>query len=77
MGETANLAKYGQKYPPEIDITGIDKVPVAMFVGEQDPLADMKDATWAYQSIPSAVHFQTINNCDHSSYMVGKDMSFM
>ena len=77
FGKTKNVAKYGQKNPPEIDITGISNVPVAMFVGLQDPFSDVVDAKWAYDSIPSSVHFQTIENCDHSSYLMGKDMSFM
>jgi lysosomal acid lipase/cholesteryl ester hydrolase len=57
FGLTANLRIYGQKTPPEIDISVIDKVPVAMFVGKQDTLADMEDAKWAAKNIPSTVHF--------------------
>ena len=77
FGLTANLRIYGQKYPPEIDVSVIDKVPVAMFVGKQDVLADMEDAKWAAKNIPSTVHFQEIDNCDHGTFMTGIDMSFM
>ena len=76
-GPDENLVHYGQKTPPEIDITAIHRVPVAMFVGKQDPWADLTDVSWAYHSIPSAVHYQEIDNCDHSTYLLGKDVSFM
>ena len=48
-----------------------------MFVGKQDPLANLIDCKWAAETIKSTVHYQEIDNCDHGSYLLGKDMSFM
>lgn len=76
-GETANLEIYGTKTPPEIDISKIHSVPVAMFVGKQDTLANHVDCKWAASQIASTVHYQEIDNCDHGSYLLGKDVSFM
>ena len=48
-----------------------------MFVGKQDPLANLVDCKWAADTIKSTIHYQEIDNCDHGSYLLGKDMSFM
>lgn len=48
-----------------------------MFVGKQDPLANLVDCKWAAETIKTTVHYQEIDNCDHGSYLLGKDMSFM
>ena len=45
-GKKTNLVKYGQDSPPEIDLTKIDKVPTALFVGTQDDLGDVDDNHW-------------------------------
>ena len=42
-GKAANQKKYGSDLPPIIDLKKITKLPVAMFVGKQDHLADPKD----------------------------------
>lgn len=42
-GSSHNEKVYGQKVPPTIDLTSISKVPIAMFVGTKDELADVKD----------------------------------
>jgi hypothetical protein len=72
----ANQAKYGQATPPIIPIDSITKVPVAMFVGDEDSFADPTDAHWAYTQIPSAIFYQELKNFDHSSFTDGKDMSY-
>lgn len=40
-GKRQNMEKYGQKEPPFVDITKIQDVPVALFVGEYDSLANV------------------------------------
>ena len=45
-GKRKNLEEYGQETPPEINISDITDVPVAMFVGRQDDLANLKDNRW-------------------------------
>jgi len=43
--EEQNVWKYGQTTPPEYDINNI-KIPVGVFSGTKDPLADPKDVEW-------------------------------
>ena len=41
------MIKYGQKEPKEIFLSNIKEMPVAMYVGKQDPLATPLDTKWA------------------------------
>lgn len=41
-----NKKHYGQHTPPEIDLTHIHDIPVALFRGSLDDLADHKDTEW-------------------------------
>lgn len=59
-----------------IPIDTISSVPIAMFVGKEDTLADPEDAEWAYRTIGSpVVHYQEIDG-GHLTFMIGKDMSW-
>ena len=59
-----------------IPISGISSVPIAMFVGNVDKLADPTDAMWAYQTIGSpVVHYEEIDG-GHLTFVIGKDMSY-
>ena len=42
-----NLEKYGEEKPPRVEIEKITLIPIAMFVGTSDDLADTLDARWA------------------------------
>ena len=48
-----------------------------MFVGKQDDLATPKDTQWARDQIKTTIHYEELDNFDHGSFMLGKDMSFM
>jgi dienelactone hydrolase len=58
---------------------GTDNVPIAMFVGAEDKLADPTDATWAKDQIGEdvVVHFEIIPEFSHSAFTMGIDMSYM
>ena len=43
FGKTRNLWLYGHEEPPLIDIKEIVNVPIGMFVGKQDSLANVID----------------------------------
>ena len=59
-----------------IPINTITDVPIAMFVGNVDTLADPQDAEWAYKEIGSpVVHYQYIDG-GHLTFMIGKDMTW-
>ena len=49
-----------------------------MFVGAEDHFADPQDTAWAYAQIQPAtrVHYEVIDNFDHGSFMLAKDMSY-
>ena len=74
---TKNNKKYGQTQAPEIDVSKISHVPVAMFVGKQDDLATPADTQWARDQIKTTIYYEELDNFDHGSFMLGKDMSFM
>ena len=51
-------------------------VPVAMFTGKEDPLADLTDSRWTRDQIGSKiVHYEEIH-AGHQTFLVGKDMSY-
>lgn len=59
-----------------IPLENISTVPVAMFAGIEDILADTTDAEWARDQIgDNIVHYEEIH-AGHLTFMVGKDMSY-
>ncbi len=68
--------KRGTRVTDLIQIEKIQNVPIAMFVGAQDTLATVADSEWTLETIGKAVfHYQVISG-GHSSFLVGKDMSY-
>lgn len=81
-GSTKNQQMYGSSTPPLIDLSKVGTnnpgVPVAMFVGAEDDLADPLDTKWAADQIGTPViHYEVIPNFDHGSFCMGMDMSYM
>ncbi|CDW78774.1 ab-hydrolase associated lipase region family protein [Stylonychia lemnae] len=74
-GESGNMQKYNQTVPPLIDITKISRVPIAMFVGNQDEAADAVDNEWAKTQLKTLAFYQEYA-LGHSSFFVAKDFSF-
>ena len=59
-----------------IPIETITEVPVALFAGTSDILADTTDAEWIRDTIGSnVVHYEEIA-AGHLTFLVGKDMSY-
>lgn len=80
-----NNLKYGQSSPPEVDLKKIEntKVPVAMFVGNEDDLADIEDTEWVRDQILDdgwgsdvLVHYEEFE-AGHYSFMVGENMKYL
>lgn len=72
----ANNDHYGQPTPPLVDVSLIE-VPSAFFVAQTDPLGDQTDAyTASLKEGYYSKHYEVISG-GHSSFLVGKDMSFM
>jgi pimeloyl-ACP methyl ester carboxylesterase len=79
-GQKRNQQIYGQDSPPEIDISKITDVPLAMFVGSVDDLGDPIDCRWARDQINaggSALKYYEEVPGGHSSFMVGKNMTYL
>ena len=70
------MEKYGQGVPPSIDLTHIKKVPVAMFVGEDDIVGPPSEGRWTHERVSTTVFYQEIPGWDHSSYSMGKNMTY-
>jgi len=70
-----NLAVYGQSEAPLFDLKNIKKVPIAMFIGTQDQLADPQDGEWAQSQLQTSVFYKEYR-LGHASFMVGQDMSY-
>jgi len=59
-----------------IPIETINQVPVAMFTGIEDKLADLTDSRWTRDQIGAdVVHYEEIH-AGHLTFMVGKDMTY-
>ena len=75
-GTFMNLLKYGHVSPPKIDLSNIKDVPIAMFVGSDDTLSVPEGAKWALKSLPKETEYFYVQDWDHASFGVGKDMSY-
>lgn len=73
--EKANMAKYGQKYPPDYDMSLID-FPIAILAGQQDLLADAQDVAWTHQQLSAVTVFYHMYYLGHMSFAIAKDMSW-
>ena len=60
-----------------IPIDQISTVPIALFTGTQDPLADLTDSRWIRDTLNPAVmvHYEEIE-AGHLTFIVGKDMTY-
>jgi hypothetical protein len=70
------FAHHKKKQTDLIPLESIKQVPVAIFCGTADPLADCTDAQITANTIgDNVVHFEEIL-AGHSSFNIGKDMSY-
>lgn len=74
-GERKNLAKYGSYEPPLVPIQDLD-IPVAVFSGSLDKLADPTDVATLVQQLGSNVVFNHEYPLGHLSFALAKDMSW-
>jgi len=71
------MEHYGQKEPKEIFLSKIKTMPIAMYVGAQDPLATPYDTKWASEQLGNVIHYEVMDNFDHGAFTLGLDMSYM
>lgn len=77
-GTRVNLEVYGQKNPPNFDISNVS-IPTALFTGSKDDLGDPLDVAKlvaANVDNPKLVFHQTFANFSHVTWLVGKEAAF-
>jgi len=77
FGAKANIRVYGQKTPPEIDIRQISEVPIGIWSGAEDNIADVADVAWIVGNLKTLKFNRMIYHHDHSSFLMGLDMSYL
>jgi hypothetical protein len=71
-----NKVIHSKKTTDLIPLENITEVPIAMFVGKADKLADPEDAAWARQTIGnSVVRYQMVEG-GHMTFFIAKDMDW-
>ncbi|EGC34803.1 hypothetical protein DICPUDRAFT_48065 [Dictyostelium purpureum] len=71
-GVIGNLAHYGQATPPKYNISDF-KVPVVVYSGGQDYLADPTDVNWLIPQLTSLVHWKNIPSYSHLDFVWAED----
>ena len=71
-----NLAVYGSDTPPRIPFENIN-VPVALFYGSEDRIADETDANWFREQLGDNIIFDQIYYMTHMSFPIGVDTSYL
>jgi len=75
-GSSVNLEKYGEKVPPEYDLSQAAKVPTALFIGSKDKLGDPKDVATLQPQLPNVVYSKTFNTFSHITWIAGSASAF-
>ena len=70
-----NKKHYGQKTAPAYDLPKV-KIPLGIFYGSQDLLADDKDVPWLLDQMKDNTVFKHEYYLGHTSFMIAKDMSY-
>ena len=75
-GHVGNMANYGQSSPPLYDYSQIEG-PIALFSGNADRLADVKDVQWLESVLPekSVVFNKQLNGFGHATFIWGNAQS--
>ena len=76
-GAKENEKRYGQKTPPEIDLTTLSKVPIGLFAGKDDELGDPVDVAWLKTQIQKVLKTDKTYDLGHISFLFGKDLSYV
>lgn len=71
-----NMEAYGEEAPPELDVSKITDIPVAMFSGKYDKIVNIEENREQAKKIPGVMVLDELE-ADHLSVLVGKDMSYM
>ena len=67
---------YGSPKPPQIDLTKIEDIPIALFVADQDTFASLADARWLREQLRGVEVYYEEYQGSHTSFQLGLDMSY-
>ena len=73
-----NMQIYNSDTPPTINLGNINKkVPIAIFVGKEDPLANINSGKWLIKNLQNAniVLYRELDHFDHSTFNFPNDMN--
>ena len=78
-GAVDNYRKYKRFSPPEINLTTLHLVPIGLFCGEGDELADTDDVNWLRTQLSDKVlKFDKIyKEYGHVTFVVGKTSEYV
>ena len=78
-GPVGNYKKYKQFTPPEIDLTKLHLVPIGLFCGDGDELADTTDVNWLRTQLSKeVVKFDKIyEKYGHLTFIIGKNSEYV
>ncbi|EGC34804.1 hypothetical protein DICPUDRAFT_152935 [Dictyostelium purpureum] len=71
-GVVGNLAHYGQATPPQYNIRDFN-VPVVVYSGGQDYLADPTDVQWLIDRLSSLVNWKSLPSYSHLDFVWGEN----
>lgn len=74
-GEIDNLSIYNRVEPPRVPL-GKFNLPVALFQGDTDRLADELDVEWLSTQISGSIVFRQLYSLGHMSFTLAKDMTW-
>jgi len=80
-GTTRNKKEYGQKTPPNFDVSKI-KIPTALFVGEKDDMGDVQDTQTLHNHIKTFLHTDQVvfskvyEEFSHMTFFLGTEDAF-
>ena len=79
FGFNENKKRYNRYYAQPLNVESIIGIKIALFAGSEDGLATVGDATDIDKKLKDdvGIFFKIIKNFDHSSFMTGKDMSYL
>ncbi|XP_047477840.1 lipase 3-like [Penaeus chinensis] len=66
-GPRGNLLRYGQRQPPLYDLSRV-RIPVAIFAGENDYLADPQDVELTERELPNVVQSTMLSSFSHMDF---------
>lgn len=75
-GYIVNRFVYGKWVAPDIDLTKITDVPIAIFCGSKDPMSTVRDNHWLRRQLKSVLVYYKEFRAGHISFQLGRDVSY-